>query len=138
MDKADLPKLGIENIGVKIDTGAYNSSIHCHNIELIKKGSKEAIKFNLLDPAHSEYNEKEIVSYSFERKKVKSSNGIEEERYAINSAIILFGKKYKILLTLTDRSDMRYPILIGRNLLRKKFLVDVSKKNLSYKRKLKQ
>jgi len=137
MDKADLPKLGLENIDIKIDTGAYNSSIHCHNIKEINNKGKAAIQFNLLDPEHIEYNEKKIISYNFELKKVKSSNGIEEERYAIKSNIILFGKKHKVLFTLTDRTDMRYPILIGRNLLRKKFLVDVSKKNLSYKQKIK-
>jgi len=136
-DKADLPELGLSDIDIKIDTGAFFSVIHCQNIRKIKENGEEKIVFNLLDPNHAGYNDLEVSINDFQIKTVRSSNGIEEERYAIESSIILFGRKYETLLTLTDRSVMRYPILIGRSLLKKHFLVDVSKKNLSYKKKLK-
>ncbi len=59
-------------------------------------------------------------------KKVKSSNGKVEKRIFIKTAIELFGKKYKAELSLTDRADMKYPMLIGRKYLQGHFLVDVS------------
>jgi hypothetical protein len=59
-----------------------------------------------------------------------------QNRYMVKTSIILFDKKYKINLTLSTRDEMKYPILIGRKFLSKKFIVDVSLKNLSYQQKL--
>lgn len=59
-------------------------------------------------------------------KKVKSSNGKSEDRIFVETVIELFGKKYKAELSLTDRKDMKYPMLIGRKYLQGRFLVDVS------------
>ncbi len=59
-------------------------------------------------------------------KKVKSSNGKTEERIFVKTVIELAGKQYKAELSLTDRKDMKYPMLIGRKYLQGRFLVDVS------------
>jgi hypothetical protein len=64
---------------------------------------------------------------------VKSSNGSVEQRIAIKTEIILFGNTYPIELTLTERADMKNPVLLGRKFLSKKFLIDTSRKNLSQK-----
>jgi len=80
----------------------------------------------------------ELFADQYALKSIKSSNGLYEERYVIESAIVLFGKTYPISLSLTNRSNMRYPILLGRQLLKKRFTVNVARKNLSYKRKMKQ
>jgi len=135
VDKADFPVFDLNDIDVKIDTGAYTGVIHCHNIKEKKKKGKNIIQFNLLDPEHEEYNEKELYSKEYELKTIKSSNGQEEQRYIVETEIVLFGKSYSISLSLTDRSDMKYPILIGRSFLADQFLVDVSKTDLSFKRK---
>ncbi len=59
-------------------------------------------------------------------KKVKSSNGKTEERIFVKTIIELFGRRYKAELSLTDRKDMKFPMLIGRKYLQGRFLVDVS------------
>lgn len=134
-DILDFPELKLEDIEVKVDTGAYSSSIHCRDIEQEVIDGKKAITFVLLDPSHPNYHGKKFTYYNFKEKKVKSSNGVSEKRFIITSDVLIYGKNYKIELSLTERGEMRFPILIGRKLLMGKFIVDTSKVNLSYKEK---
>lgn len=127
-DKADFPKLHMEAVAIKIDTGAYTSSIHCDNIH-VEDG---VLKCSFLDKEHPEYNHKTFTFTDFTTTNVKSSNGIIQKRYAIKSHIKIFGKSYKISLTLSDRKEMRYPVLIGRKFLTKKFIVDPQLTDLSF------
>lgn len=134
-DKADFPKLGLQNIDVKIDTGAYGSAIHCHQIEeVIHKGEK-AIKFKLLDPSHPKYNEKEFIVTDYSSKEVKNSFGQTEKRYVFSTIIRLFGENIAEEFSLTERGEMKYPVLLGRKLLIGRFIVDSEKYNVSYKEK---
>lgn len=131
IDKADFPLLGLFDIAVKIDTGAYTSSIHCHKVH-VEDGMLKCIFY---DKGHPLYNGKEIIFKTYTIAKVKSSNGIVQKRYKVKTTILIFNKKYKINLTLSTRDDMKYPILIGRRFLNKKFIVDVHLKNLSFESK---
>lgn len=133
IELVNLPEWNINNIEAKIDTGAFTSSLHCHRIEEFKKNNISWIRFNLLDPEHPAYNDKLIEFPIFDSREVKSSNGLSELRFFIKTEIVLFDTVYKIEFSLTDRSEMKYPLLIGRKFIRNKFVVDVSKKNLSYK-----
>jgi hypothetical protein len=128
LEKVDLPKLNLFGLDAKIDTGAYTSSLHCHRIDPFKAGGKDMIRFNLLDPSHDAYNEKLFELPVFKIKKVKSSNGQSEERIIVKTKLKLAGRELPAQLSLTDRSEMRHPLLIGRKLLKGRFLVDVSKK----------
>jgi len=130
-DKVDLPDLGIENAKVKIDTGAYTSSIHCKKIE-IKEG---ILSFQLPVDLLGKSVIKNFQTREYFQKKVRSSNGQQQLRYVIRTHIVIFGKSYKAEFSLTDRSKMKNPILIGRKLLKDRFIVDVSKKNLSFEHK---
>ena len=133
-DFADFPELELDQIAVKIDTGAYTSSIHCHHIKTEEKKSKQILKFNLLDPDHEQFHEKEFVFDEFSEKIVKNSFGESEERFIIETTIELFGEQFPIELSLTNRGNMRFPVLLGRKLL-ENFLVDVTQTNLSSKSK---
>lgn len=123
-EKANFPELQLYHIDAKVDTGAYTSSIHCHDIR--EENNQLYCKF--LDPVHPEYNEREFRFNSFSRKTVKSSNGQIENRYKITTKIVLGGRQYSISLTLADRAKMKYPVLLGRKFLSRKFIVDVSLK----------
>jgi len=127
-DIVDFPNLNLEGIDVKVDTGAYTSSIHCHSI----KEENNQLKCLFLDPKHEKYHKKTLVFSDYKQKKVKSSNGVSQKRYVIKTEIILFNKIRTIELTLTERGSMRFPVLLGRKFLSKKFIVDSSKKNLSF------
>ena len=131
VDKIDFPKLGLFNIDVKIDTGAYTSAIHCCEI-IEEKGSLRCI-FN--SDVHQNFGETEIIFDTFWRTDVKSSNGYKENRYKVKSEVIFFGKTYKINLTLSTRDDMKFPVLIGRQFLKQKFIVDVDLENVSFNKK---
>lgn len=131
LEHVDFPDWNIYRLDAKIDTGAYTSSLHCHHIEQYKENNIHMVRFYLLDPDHPEY-EKTLYSCSVKNvRKVKSSNGIIEERVAIKTKMNLSNRSYSIELTLADRSNMKYPVLIGRKFLQNKFIVDVSKKYLT-------
>ena len=134
-DFADFELLELFGIEVKIDSGAYTSSFHCHKIEKIIRNGKETIRCNFLDPGHPQFHEKEFSFEDFKIRNVKSSNGMVEERFSILTEITIFKEKYPIELTITDRLDMKHPVLLGRKFTSKKFLIDTSKKNLSLKNK---
>lgn len=127
-DKVDFPKLGFENIDIKIDTGAYTSSIHCHSI--IEEDKKLICTF--FDKKHPHYNGKELIFKEYDIIAVKSSNGEIQYRYEVQSSIKLFDKLFKISLTLSSREDMRFPVLIGRKFLTKKFIVDTELCDVSH------
>lgn len=133
IDKADFGLLNLFDVEVKVDTGAFTSTIHCKNVKVVDN----YLKCNFLDEEHPDYHEKEITFDNYDVKVVKSSNGQSQARYRILTEIILFGHTYPIFLTLSDRIDMRYPVLLGRKFLTKRFNVDINKTNLSFKLKTK-
>ena len=128
VDKVDFPKLGLFNIDVKIDTGAYTSAIHCSQI--IVDG--ENLKCTFYSKGHPYFSGKEVIFENFTKTDVKSSNGFKENRFKVKSEVLFFGKRYKINLTLSTREDMKFPVLIGRQFLKNKFLIDVDQENISY------
>jgi hypothetical protein len=135
-DKVDFPELKLKNIDIKVDTGAYTSAIHCHKIEVKEIDGKETLTFTLLDPSHPQYGDQELSTENFKEKRVKNSFGSSEKRFIIKTNIRLFGKKYFIELSLSERGEMRFPILIGRKFLMGKYIVDPSKYDISHKLKM--
>lgn len=138
IDKADFPELNLRNISLKIDTGAYTSSIHCHEVKEVELNGEKHIEFKILDPSHKKYNNKVFHVKNYEVKSVKSSFGDIEQRFIVNTKIVIFEKEYAIKLSLSDRSEMKFPILLGRRFLNKRFIVDSSLKNLSFELKSKK
>lgn len=120
--------LELFNLDAKVDTGADSNALHCDDISVDTNGF---VHFVLLDEVHESYNGKKIVMPLYKIKKVRSSNGKLQERPSIKVTVEFFGKKYKTIISLTDRADMKYPMLIGRKFLNGKFLVDVSKEYTS-------
>ena len=134
-DKIDLPEFGLFDIEAKVDTGAYGCALHCHRIQVELKDGLEILSFQVLDPTHPESKDKIFYSEQFSDKSVKNSGGIVEHRYVITTEVLIFGQKFSVDFSLTDRSFMKYPILLGRKFLSRRFLVDVQQKDLSHKQK---
>lgn len=129
IEKISFLNWDIEDLPVKIDTGAYTSAIHCKHIE-----EKDGIlEFILLCSKTDKYNNKLLKTDKYKVKQIRSSNGKKQKRYVVSTSAVFFGKKYKIKLSLSDRGKMNYPVLIGRKFLNKKFIVDVSQKNITSK-----
>jgi hypothetical protein len=125
--RIDLPELELLEVEAKIDTGAYSSSIHISHAEEVQKEKSTILKAYIYENSHFSSNHKSFEFIDFSLKNVKSSNGIIEKRYVVKTLVKLKGKRIKTQFTLTDRSDMKYPILLGRKFLSKRFIVDVSK-----------
>ncbi|MCO5259327.1 MAG: RimK/LysX family protein [Crocinitomicaceae bacterium] len=116
---ADLPTFGLMHKIVKIDSGAYTSSIDVVSAKIHNDQLKVIF----------EEGSEEMSFQNYSKKRIKSSNGIIQERYIIYGKIILGGNSYETPFSLTDRSGMKYPILLGRKLLNKNFIIDTSKTN---------
>ncbi|WP_114782490.1 ATP-dependent zinc protease family protein [Botryobacter ruber] len=134
-----FPELDIVDIEAKIDTGAFTSAIHCSDIheEALPDGTR-VISLDLLDPSHPQYNHRKLTFSDFTFRDIRSSNGEVQQRYVIKTKIQLFDEVIEAEFSLSDRSDMKYPVLIGRSLLQGRFVVDVSRKNVASKYKIKQ
>lgn len=133
IEKIDLPNLSLFNLDAKIDTGAYTSSLHCHKITTKQVDDKLWVYFYVLDPDHPEYEERSFNCPVHKIKSVKSSNGVIEERVIIKQVVKFFGRKGEIQLSLTNRAEMKNPVLIGRRFMADKYIVDVSKKYIHKK-----
>ena len=130
-DVANLPDFGLEGVAVKVDSGAYTSSIHVTICQEIEKNGEKKLEVVFLDGNHPAYTGKPIYFTTYRRKKVKSSTGHDQFRFFIKWSIEILDRKVNTEFSLTERRGMRYPILLGRKLLHKRFLIDSSLVNLS-------
>jgi hypothetical protein len=131
-DRVDLPGLGLQNIHAKIDTGAYNCSLHCSSAQLIDG----KLEFVLLDEERPEFTGMKYVFKKFSQKEIKNSFGEAELRYVIKTTIKIFDRRIRAEFSLSDREKLRFPVLLGRKILRDRFLIDVTKKDLYFQSKL--
>ena len=133
-DRVDLPELGLKNIHAKIDTGAYTCSLHSYHAHVVDG----KLEFVLLDEEHPEFTGMKFVFDEFEIRNIKNSFGEVERRYVIVTTIKIFNEDITAEFSLSKRGSLKFPILVGRKILRDRFLIDVKKKNLSYKEKRSQ
>jgi hypothetical protein len=127
LERVDIPEFALNKIEAKIDTGAYNGSIHVSLVTEFEKEGERWIRFIILDDEHPEFKNKVYETNLFEERKVRSSNGEVQHRYTVNVTIILKGRELKAKLSLSNRKDLRYPVLIGRKIIKKHFIIDPSK-----------
>ena len=121
--------LELFDLDAKVDTGADSSALHCDDIVV----KDDNVSFTLLDEVHASYHGKRMTFPIYKIKQVKSSNGQVQMRPSIKVSVEFFGKKYKSIISLTNRADMKFPMLLGRKFLSGKFLVDVEQENLATK-----
>ncbi len=135
-EEANLPDFGLFHVDVKIDSGAYTSSIHVSYCKETLIDGLPVLEVIFLDEKHSAFNGEKQLFDVYRLKKVKSSTGQEQLRYFISSKIELLGRKIKTEFSLTERRGMKYPILIGRKLLNNRFIIDTSIVNSSFTKKI--
>lgn len=120
-ERISLPEVGIPAVHSRIDSGARTSAIWVSYAE-IEDGALAVIFFDKNEPA---YTGQKYYYHSFARDIVISSTGHRQRRYKIKLLVVLKNRKIRASFTLADRSTQVYPVLIGRNVLRGKFVVDV-------------
>lgn len=121
-----LPKVGVERVEAKLDTGAYRSALHYQKLSLRMNDDQEELVVTF---AMGRKRTK-MVFRRFSRVTVKSSTGHRTERYLISTPVRLNGFTVNTQFTLFDRSDMKYQVLLGRKFMRGRFVVDVARKRV--------
>ncbi len=129
-----LPGLKIDQIKAKVDSGAKTSSLHAFNMKTYKRGRFEYVKFNIHPEQRTSKDEIECRAKIEEYRKVKSSNGATELRPVILTPVTLMGETWEIEITLTNRDEMGFRMLLGRESMRKRFLIDTGKSFLGIKK----
>lgn len=116
--------LDVKGVKAKIDTGADLSSIWCGEINKVKN-KLECVFFAQGSPY---YTGKKIVfnKTEYKRSQIFNSFGTGEKRYKVKMPVVINGRRIRTTFTLADRSKKEHPVLLGRKLLAKKFLVDVA------------
>lgn len=122
-----LPDFDIPVIRAKIDTGAASSSIHATRIEYFQDGDRQMVSFQIHPHQRNIHDTITVVAPLVEHRAIKSSNGHKQTRPVIKTHVQLGAHQWEIEVSLTNRSLMGYRMLMGRQALRKRFLVDVSK-----------
>ncbi len=122
----------LNDVPSRIDTGARTSTIWASQIKL----SGDKLYFVLFDKSSQFYTGKVLEFDSFETRFVTPSNGLTEERYMVKLLVNIGGRKIRARFTLANRSTQTYPVLIGRNILRGKFVVDINHNHVKVKRPL--
>jgi len=119
-----LPDVGVPWIKAKLDTGARTSSIHAHKIKPFEKDGAAWVRFRVRPWQESTDDEVTIECPLHDRRRVRSSSGHVEERYVVKMKIELVGRRVTIEVTLSNRDQMGFRMLVGRQALRRGFVVD--------------
>lgn len=119
-----LPQLNIPAINVRVDSGAKTSALHAVNIMPFKKEGNPWVRYEVHplqnDGKTTVFCESPVV----DKRKVKSSSGLEEVRYVIKTLLSIGESSWDIEITLTNRDSMGYRMLLGRQAMAGKMLVD--------------
>lgn len=119
-----LPELGIDQIKAKIDTGARTSTLHALNIITTKDNhGKTSVNFQVYPKQRNVKYVLNCKANLLEQRAVKNSGGNIEHRYIIETILHMAGNTLSIELTLTNRENMGFRLLLGRTALSKKFLI---------------
>ena len=125
-----LPDLGVDFIKAKIDTGARTSSIHAYEIEPFERDGEKYLRFELHPVQRSTKETVRTEAKLLEYRKVRSSNGHQSVRPVIVTHVRLLGHVWPIELTLANRDTMGFRMLLGRESVRDRFLIDPGRSHL--------
>lgn len=119
-----FPSLNVPAIKARVDSGAKTSAIHAFNIQPFRKNEEDWVSFYV----HPLQNDRQSVvrceAPVVDRRVVKSSTGTAEKRYVIRTAIELGDNYWEVELTLTNRDSMGYRMLLGREAMLGRMMVD--------------
>jgi hypothetical protein len=123
----DLPDLGITKIKAKIDTGARSSALHAFHLHTFSEGDRNLIHFQVHPYQKDSHHTVTTTAEILEWRQVTNSGGNSQLRPVIKTNVLLGDRKWAIELTLTNRDVMGFRMLLGREALKKGFLVHPNK-----------
>jgi hypothetical protein len=119
-----LPDLGIGAIKVKIDTGALSSALHASDLEFLGTGIRKRVRFKV-HPYQRDRRRTVVAEALFRgERRVRSSSGDVDRRPVIRTTLEIGGQRWSIELTLAQRDNMGFRMLLGRSAIQGRYLLD--------------
>lgn len=118
-----LPELGIQNIKIKVDTGARTSCLHAFNLEPFERDGQPWLRI-WVHPIQDSDIEHVCEAPVLEQRKVTDSGGHSEMRYVIATTLVIGEHSFTAEVTLTNRDTMKFRMLLGRQAMNGRFIVD--------------
>jgi hypothetical protein len=126
-ERVALPDLGISQIKAKIDTGARSSALHAFDVEPFSRDGKTMVRFKVHPYQRDTHRTVSTEAELIDQRQVRNSGGHAQLRPVIQTMVELNGERWLIELTLTNRDVMGFRMLLGRQAVRKRFLVDAGR-----------
>ena len=117
-----LPELGLRHLPAKIDSGARTSSLHAEVLEQFERDGEKFVRFAVDFPQQKVRQVCEAVHVDI--RGITSSNGETQKRFVIKTPLTIGSETFRVEISLANRADMKFPMLVGRSSLRRRFLVD--------------
>ncbi len=119
-----LPGLGIERIKAKLDTGARTSALHAYNMQPVSIDGVQHVRFSVHPIQRHRHPAVACQAPLVDERVITSSSGKPEHRYVIETLLRLGDEEWPIEVSLTNRDEMSFRMLLGRQALRRRILVD--------------
>lgn len=120
----ELPALGVPRLKAKVDTGARTSALHAFRIRTFERDGVEMVEFKVHPEQRRRHPEITCTAPIHDRRSVASSNGQSEDRIVIRTRIEIADRSWPIEVTLSNRDQMGFRMLLGREALRGRATVD--------------
>jgi hypothetical protein len=114
----DLPDLGIRHFRAKIDTGARTSAIHATQQKLLKQDGAAWVEFHV--PVPGTPRTTRCRARLVESRAIKNTSGVPEDRYVIETTLVMGGRRWPIEVSLADRENMGFDLILGRTAIRRR------------------
>ncbi|QKJ19821.1 ATP-dependent zinc protease family protein [Microbacterium hominis] len=122
-----LPDADVEWLKAKIDTGARSSALHAFEIEQFERDGAEWVRFGIHPWQRTGADARTVELPVHDRRRIRSSTGHTQQRFVVLMRIVLHGRPVTAEVTLTNRDEMGFRMLVGRQALRQGFLVDTKR-----------
>lgn len=126
-----LPELGIERIKAKVDTGARTSALHAFNIKIFDENGQRMVHFKVHPIQGNAEKVVACIAKIKDERVVTDSGGHKERRLVIETTVGIGNDLRTVEMTLTDRDNMLFRMLLGRTAVRPHYLVDPNKSYLA-------
>lgn len=119
-----LPELGVRRIKAKLDTGARSSALHAFNVRPLQRDGKDLVQFDVHPLQRNDEDFKTCVAEAVDYRWITNSGGGREKRFVVVTALQMGGDSWPIEVTLTDRDQMGFRMLIGRTAMERRLVID--------------
>ena len=123
-ENISLPDLGLVDIKAKIDTGARTTALHADHIRTYDRDGESWVEFH--PSTHAGLPDSGLCHARLhDQRPIKNTSGVPQSRFVIRTLLDVADRSFLIEVSLSDRADMAFPIIVGRTALRKhRLLVD--------------